>query len=322
MFHTSASHVHTAVICHILLCASFLPWPCLLSGYTPTVPLSFPPPRPPMGACNSSAALDPVDVTGDGSAPVFWSPEREQEKRAAKLRETQQKQQREIERATGHLKKSAAGRRNTASKSREEEKQQADDSTIKDKETVQPARPSRTSRPASVSFPSPPQPALSEEELSEYPLPKSARRHARATSASLSSMASATRSPEVSVNTGVRSEGEMLSTPRQQQATPMATRRTSNVPEAVKEGEERQTEEEKESEASAPPPLTTAATTSTITPVRVLTVSDTQRQEIGEERVSVSSASAAFGVQLRKVPTVVKVVEVAAVPSESAAITA
>ena len=279
-----------------------------------------------MGACSSSAALDPVDVTGDGTAPVYWSPERDAEKRAAKLRETQQKQQAEIQRATGHLKKHAAGRRSTISKSKEEEKQQADEqSTNQAKSTVQPARLSRTSRPASVSFPSPlPTAVLSEEELSEYPLPKSARRHARAVSASVSSMASPTRSPEVSVSVGMRSEGEGMGSPRQQ-ATPMAARRASTVPESVKEGEERPAEEEKQSdEASAPQPHNTTPA-SLITPVRVVALtSSVQRDEKAGavERGNMSSASGAFGVQLRRVSTTVKAVDMTAVPTVSAATTA
>ena len=57
-----------------------------------------------MGGCHSSAALDPVEATG-GAAPVFWSPEREQEKRLAKLKELRAKQEEEIERATGHLRR-------------------------------------------------------------------------------------------------------------------------------------------------------------------------------------------------------------------------
>ena len=267
-----------------------------------------------MGACNSSAALDPADVTGDGSAPVFWSPERDQEKRAAKLREIQQQQQAEIERATGHLKKGTAGRRSTMSKSRDEEKQQADDSTVvkPNDVVVQPARPSRTARPTSASLSSPVQrPVLSEEELSEYPVPRSARRHARATSGSVPSVASPTRSPEVSVSAGTRGESETLASPRQQTST--EARRASTVPEAVKEEGRYMDDDKKEvvtpvMSNTPAVPSTTSATATTITAVRVVALPGTQRVEKAEavEKVTMSSASAAFGVQLKRVAKTVE----------------
>ena len=276
-----------------------------------------------MGACSSSAALDPADISGDGSTPVYWSPERDQEKRLAKLRETAIEQQAEIERATGHLKKASGDRRSTVSKSADDEKQQADESvTTKAKEPVRPLRPARpSSRPASVSLPvgALSTGVVSEQDLSDYPLPRSARRHARATSASVSSVASATRSPEVSVSVGMRSEGEGLGTP-QHQSTPMATRRASAVPAAVEE-EGRQTEEEKEGDASASTQPSTASSTVTATatvstPVRVVTLREVKVVE-AVEKPAASSASAAFGIQLRKTPTVVKTVDMTAVPSMS-----
>ena len=259
-----------------------------------------------MGACNSSAALDPTDVACDGTAPVYWSPERDAEKRAAKLRETRQKQQAEIERATGHLKKHASGSRSTVSKSQEEQKQQAEDSSaVKPTAAVQNVRPSRTSRPASASFTSPAHaPVVSDEELSNYPLPKSARRHARAVSASASSMASPmSRSPEVSER---RSEGEALASPQ------AASRRASMAPpEPVQEEEGRATEEEKEGDASAPEQPTTSniafstssapATPSAIKLRAVSPVKSVQRDE--KAHGGDGSVGAAFGVQLRRVPT-------------------
>ena len=270
-----------------------------------------------MGACSSSAAHAPADVAGDGTAPVYWSPERDAEKRVAKLRETQQKQQAEIERATGHLKKHTAGRRSTASKSQEEQKQQADDSGSVVKAKVESVRPSRTSRPASVSFASPAHaPVVSEEELSEYPMPKSARRHARAVSASVSSMASPTsRSPEVS---------------EQRLVSPMAaSRRASTAPAPVQEEEGRAMEEEKESDASTPPqPATTPATTATAikpaanTAMRVVSPSAGVQQRDEKAEGVERSAGAVFGVQLKRVSTVVSSDASTAVSTSSSAVTA
>ena len=61
-----------------------------------------------MGACHSESATDPVETAAGAPPPVYWSPEKEQEKRAAKLKELRIRQEEEIERATGHLRKPSA----------------------------------------------------------------------------------------------------------------------------------------------------------------------------------------------------------------------
>ena len=66
-----------------------------------------------------------------------------------------------------------------------------------------------------------------------------------------------------------------------------------------------------------PPRSSTVTATATVsTPVRVVTLREVKVVE-AVEKPAASSASAAFGIQLRKTPTVVKTVDMTAVPSMS-----